>query len=143
MSLPENERTVSNQVLMSLLVNAIDAIDELWECEGRSLRDTRKGSLQEVKGSPTIQINTQVLSHWQVAIHIADNGKGISETVQKKLFDPFFTTKPVGTGTGMGLAISYQIVVEKHQGQLWCCSKLGQGAKFVVQIPIRQSKCQQ
>jgi two-component system, NtrC family, sensor kinase len=132
-----------NQVLMNLLVNAIDAINELWEDQGRALRDTRKGSLQDANGSPTIQVNTQVLSQWQVAIHITDNGKGISETIQKKLFDPFFTTKPVGTGTGMGLAISYQIVVEKHQGQLWCSSTLGQGAKFVVQIPIQQSKCQQ
>jgi two-component system, NtrC family, sensor kinase len=132
-----------NQVLMNLLVNAIDAIDELWEDQGRAFRDTHKGLLQDAKGSPTIQINTQVLSQWQVAIHITDNGKGISETVQKKLFDPFFTTKPVGTGTGMGLATSYQIIVEKHQGQLWCCSEVGQGAKFVVQIPIRQSKCQQ
>jgi len=130
-----------NQVLMSLLVNAIDAIDADWVEQGRALGDTRKGSLQDGNTqSPTIQIHTQ-LSQQQVVIHISDNGKGISDTVQKKLFDPFFTTKPVGTGTGMGLAISYQIVVEKHQGKLWCCSQLGQGAKFVVQIPIQQSKC--
>ncbi len=132
-----------NQVLMSLLVNAIDAIDEAWKDQGQSLQDTRKGSLQDTPtGSPTIQITTQVLSRWQVAIHITDSGKGISEAVQKKLFDPFFTTKAVGAGTGMGLAISYQII-EKHQGKLWCCSQPGQGAEFVVQIPIQQSKCQQ
>jgi two-component system, NtrC family, sensor kinase len=122
-----------NQVLMSLLVNAIDAIDEDWEEPGRLLQDSRTQP-------PTIQIKTQ-LSQQQVVIHISDNGKGISEAVQKKLFDPFFTTKPIGTGTGMGLAISYQIIVEKHQGKLWCRSQLGQGAKFVVQIPIQQSKC--
>ncbi|NJR39569.1 MAG: HAMP domain-containing histidine kinase [Leptolyngbyaceae cyanobacterium CSU_1_4] len=122
-----------NQVLMSLLVNAIDAIDEQWEHQRRS---AEAGS----KEPPTIQIQTQVLSA-QVAIHIIDNGSGVAETVQTKLFDPFFTTKPVGTGTGMGLAISYQIVVEKHQGKLWCCSEVGQGAEFVVQIPIQQSKC--
>jgi len=122
-----------NQVLMSLLVNAIDAIDEDWRERERLLQDS---NIQ----SPTIQIQTQSFQQ-EVVIHISDNGKGIPETVQKKLFDPFFTTKPIGTGTGMGLAISYQIVVEKHQGKLWCCSQPGQGAKFVVQIPIQQSKC--
>jgi two-component system, NtrC family, sensor kinase len=113
-----------NQVLMSLLVNAIDAIDEVHP------------------EFPQIQIRTQLLSE-QIAIHIIDNGSGISEAAQSKLFDPFFTTKPVGSGTGMGLAISYQIVVEKHQGQLLCHSQPGQGAEFVVKIPVCQSKgCQ-
>jgi two-component system, NtrC family, sensor kinase len=110
-----------NQVLMSLLVNAIDAIDEICPA------------------APQIQIRTEHLCP-QVAIHIIDNGTGIPEAAQSKLFDPFFTTKPVGSGTGMGLAISYQIVVEKHQGELLCSSQPGQGAEFVVKIPVCQSK---
>jgi len=59
----------------------------------------------------------------------------MNEQVQSKLFDPFFTTKPVGKGTGIGLSISYQIV-KKHGGQLTCTSAPGQGAKFVIKIPV-------
>ncbi|MBC6452130.1 MAG: hypothetical protein GDA43_02135 [Hormoscilla sp. SP5CHS1] len=72
-----------------------------------------------------------------VIIGVADNGPGIPEAVQSKLFDPFFTTKPVVTGTGIGLAISYQIVVEKHGGQMKCVSTLGKGTELIVEIPLK------
>jgi signal transduction histidine kinase len=71
-------------------------------------------------------------------IRIADNGPGIPLAVKKQIFDPFFTTKPVGVGTGLGLAIAYSIVVEQHRGHLTCISKPGQGAEFVIELPIRQ-----
>ncbi|YAF98914.1 MAG: sensor histidine kinase [Nodularia sp. CChRGM 3473] len=67
---------------------------------------------------------------------MADNGPGINEEVLSKLFDPFFTTKAVGKGSGLGLFVSYQIIVEKHGGQLSCFSTFGQGAKFVIKIPV-------
>jgi signal transduction histidine kinase len=73
-----------------------------------------------------------------VVIRIADNGSGIPEEVKKHIFDPFFTTKPVGVGTGLGLSISHSIVVEKHSGQLTCISAPGQGAEFVIKLPIKQ-----
>jgi len=72
-----------------------------------------------------------------VIIGVADNGPGIPEAVQSKLFDPFFTTKPVVTGTGIGLAISYQIVVEKHGGQMKCVSTLGKSTELIVEIPLK------
>ncbi|HEY9860706.1 MAG TPA: ATP-binding protein, partial [Candidatus Obscuribacterales bacterium] len=72
----------------------------------------------------------------QILIRIKDNGPGMSESVRGRLFDPFFTTKPVGRGTGLGLSISYQIVVDKHGGVLDCFSEPGQGAEFLIQIPI-------
>lgn len=75
-----------------------------------------------------------------VFIRIADNGLGMTQKTQQQLFDPFFTTKPIGQGTGLGLAISYQIVVDKHGGQLLCHSALGQGAEFIVEIPIRHQQ---
>jgi signal transduction histidine kinase len=62
----------------------------------------------------------------------------VSEDLQVRLFDPFFTTKPLGKGTGLGLSISYQIVVEKHGGDLKCISAPGEGAEFLIEIPIRQ-----
>ncbi|MBD1934393.1 hypothetical protein H6F79_21585 [Trichocoleus sp. FACHB-69] len=69
-------------------------------------------------------------------IKIADNGSGMTKNVKKKLFYPFFSTKPIGKGTGLDLAISYQIVVEKHQGDLKCISAVGQRTQFIIEIPI-------
>ena len=72
-----------------------------------------------------------------VLIRRADNGCGMSEEIQSKIFDPFFTTKPIGKGTGLGLSTRYQIIVDKHQGQLSCHSQPGQGTEFVIRIPIQ------
>ncbi|MDZ8187812.1 MAG: PAS domain S-box protein [Nostoc sp. ChiSLP02] len=90
-----------------------------------------------VMTSPTIRIRTLIENNC-VIIRIADNGTGMTEEVRKRLFDPFFTTKPVGKGTGMGLSISYQIVVKKHDGQLECISAPGEGAEFAIAIPLKQ-----
>jgi signal transduction histidine kinase len=62
----------------------------------------------------------------------------MTQEVRKRIFDPFFTTKPVGSGTGLGMSISYQIVVEKHGGQLQCISAPGQGTAFLISVPIQQ-----
>ncbi|MBN3947105.1 MAG: PAS domain S-box protein [Nostoc sp. NMS7] len=86
----------------------------------------------------TIRICTQLQKPNQVIIRIADNGLGIPEDTKKQLFNPFFTTKPIGKGTGMGLAISYQIIAERHGGSLECISQPGQGAEFVINIPLIQ-----
>jgi signal transduction histidine kinase len=114
-----------NQVFMNLLSNAIDALEEAGN--------------QHQLLTPTITICTTLVEGKQVAIKITDNGPGIPADLKQKLFDPFFTTKPVGKGTGMGLSISYQIVAEKHKGKLQCVSELGQGATFIIIIPICQS----
>ncbi|MDZ8054525.1 MAG: response regulator [Aulosira sp. ZfuVER01] len=124
-----------NQVFMNILSNAIEALEEMMADERSSFTI-----------SPMIQIHTQVVGGdaygnpfgERIAIRIADNGPGITETVQKRLFDPFFTTKPAGKGTGLGMSISHQIVVEKHNGSLYCISSPGKGAEFVIEIPIRQ-----
>ena len=87
--------------------------------------------------SPQIHIRSLIQEDY-VIIRVADNGPGMSEEVRKRLFDPFFTTKPVGKGTGMGLSISYQIVVHKHGGKIHCISAPGEGAEFVVMIPLKQ-----
>ncbi|MEQ9545874.1 MAG: HAMP domain-containing sensor histidine kinase, partial [Marinobacter sp.] len=73
-----------------------------------------------------------------VFIRITDNGIGMSPQTKKRLIDPFFTTKPVGLGTGLGLAVSYQIVVEILGGMLWCNSSLEKGSELVVEFPIQQ-----
>lgn len=100
---------------------------------------------------PCITIQTEIISsqHQQIiegqqkidkiVIRIADNGTGITQSVQKRMFDPFFSTKQVGKGTGLGLSISYQIVVQRHGGQLYCISEPGVGTEFVIEIPLCQT----
>jgi len=117
-----------NQVFMNLLSNAVDALQE--SNQGRSFQDI-SANLN------TIWIQTRQIEPNQVMIMISDNGIGIPEEICSKLFDPFFTTKPVGKGTGLGLFISYQIVTQKHGGNIWCDSTLGQGTKFVIEIPVK------
>jgi len=120
-----------NQVLMNVLVNAIDALDEA----------NAKRTAQEIQAQPNqITIRTIAIDVQWVEIAIADNGSGMSESVQQSIFNPFFTTKPIGKGTGMGMSISYQIITEKHGGKLKCFSKPGSGTEFAIQIPIRQGE---
>ncbi|MBD0386540.1 MAG: hybrid sensor histidine kinase/response regulator [Nostoc sp. C3-bin3] len=88
--------------------------------------------------TPQIRIHTEVTDLNMVKIAIADNGPGIEESLRSRLFDPFFTTKPVGKGSGLGLSISYQIIVQKHQGNITCTSSVEQGAEFAIEIPIEQ-----
>lgn len=120
-----------NQVFMNILSNAIDAIDE---------QNSRR-TYNQVKENPSqIKISTTVIEGKYVEIRIADNGPGMSLDVVDKLFDPFFTTKPVGQGTGLGMAISHQIVTETHNGILTCSSDIhGGGAEFTIIIPIKQA----
>jgi len=115
-----------NQVFMNILSNAIDALEEAHG--------------QNQCPAPCIKIRTRVIEPNQLAIEIADNGLGISQTTQNRLFDPFFTTKPVGKGTGLGLSISYQIVTERHGGSLHCQSVPGQGSCFLITIPTSQTR---
>jgi len=117
-----------NQVLMNILSNALDALEEA----------NAKRTVQDIQDNPSqITIRTGMIGQW-VEIAILDNGPGIPEKVRGRIFDPFFTTKPIGKGTGMGLSISYKIIVEKHGGKLECFSNPNQGTEFVIQIPIQQ-----
>jgi signal transduction histidine kinase len=119
-----------NQVFLHILSNAIDALEE--KAQNYKLQ---MGTLPQLK----IQIQTQVTDNKYVTIRIQDNGLGIKEEIKRQIFDPFFTTKTVGKGTGMGLSICHQIVVEKHGGQLECISTPGVGTEFIVQIPVTQN----
>jgi predicted ATPase/signal transduction histidine kinase len=111
-----------NQVYMNLLSNAIDAL----------MIDANNHHSDVI---PEIIIQTELSNESHVVIRISDNGSGIPESLQQKIFDPFFTTKPVGSGTGLGLFISYQIVVDKHHGKITCHSSAHQGTEFTIEIP--------
>ena len=103
-----------NQVVMNLLVNAAHAIEEF----GR------------------IVIRTGVEGD-QAFIEIEDSGCGIPAELQQQIFDPFFTTKPVGKGTGLGLALSFNII-EKHNGHISLRSEPGKGSCFRINLPLLQ-----
>jgi signal transduction histidine kinase len=82
-----------------------------------------------------IAISTRRDGDW-AEIRIRDSGTGIPKEVQSRIFDPFFTTKDVGKGTGQGLAISHNVIVEKHQGVITFETEPGRGTTFLVRLPI-------
>ena len=103
-----------NQVFLNLVTNAVQAMDN---------------------GQGTLKLSTRAEGE-EVAVTVADNGKGMSQDVMKKIFDPFFTTKEVGKGTGLGLSISFKIV-EQHGGRISVDSKPGAGTTFTVWLPLK------
>lgn len=109
------------QVLLNIIVNAAQAIEDSLETEG-----DKKG---------TILVQTRKDGDW-AEIKIADDGPGMPPEVKDRVFDPFFTTKEVGKGTGQGLNLAYRTVVQKHRGSLWVESEEGQGAAFIIRLPL-------
>jgi signal transduction histidine kinase len=110
------------RVFMNLLGNAFDAL-KMSKVEGR-----------KSKVAPAIKVST-LRENGQVEIRITDNGPGIPPEVKSKIFEPFFTTKPTGSGTGLGLSMSYDIVTKGHGGELEVESSEGSGATFIVRLP--------
>ena len=109
------------RVLINLLNNAFDALNDYSLKMGEHFK-------------PTVSVSTAMLDG-TIEIRIADNGPGIPNNVKKRIFEPFFTTKPTGSGTGLGLSMSYDIVTKGHGGSLDVVSEEGQGATFVVRLP--------
>jgi signal transduction histidine kinase len=104
-----------NQVWTNIIDNALSAINENGEVILKTYR---------VDNCVVVEIN--------------DNGPGIPENIQSKIFDPFFTTKPPGEGTGLGLYVSYNIIVNKHKGQISVHSERGRTC-FTVKLPLNLS----
>ena len=105
------------QVFLNLLVNAAQAI----EGEGR------------------IRVTTRMEDR-AIRVSIADTGRGMTTEEQARVFQVGFTTKPVGEGTGMGLAISREIIEERHGGTIAMESEFGRGSVFHVRIPVRRTR---
>jgi signal transduction histidine kinase len=101
-----------NQVWTNLIDNAIDAVD----------------------GQGRITVRT-ASENGRVLVEVADDGPGIPEGMRKRIFEPFYTTKDVGQGTGLGLDISYRVVVEDHKGDIRVISKPGD-TRFQVRLPV-------
>ena len=109
------------RVLLNLLSNAFDAVQEKAQTVG--------GTYQ-----PTIRVETQRTEN-AIAIRVTDNGPGIKKNLLLKIFEPFYTTKPTGSGTGLGLSLSYDIVTQGHGGTLTVDSTQGEGTTFAITLP--------
>lgn len=112
-----------NQVILNMIINASHAIADV----------VGDGS----NGKGVITVTTTKVNDW-AEIRIGDTGTGMPEGVRKKIFDPFFTTKEVGKGSGQGLAISHNVIVEKHKGTIEVESEIGKGTTFVIKLPISE-----
>ena len=84
--------------------------------------------------APAVWVSTRP-GKANVQISIRDNGPGIPPSLQKKIFEPFFTTKPTGSGTGLGLSLSYDIITQGHGGALRVDSQTGAFTEFIVELP--------
>ena len=113
------------RVFINLLNNAFYAVAE----KARSMNG---------QYSPVVCVSTQRVDD-RIEIVIEDNGPGIPEKVRQKIFEPFFTTKPSGSGTGLGLSLSHDIVTREHGGSLHVDSREGEATTFTISLPIRQN----
>ena len=107
-----------HQVFLNLVINAEQAMESV--------------------GGGRLTVSTWQENSHAIRITLRDTGPGISPEDMKQIFDPFFTTKEVGKGTGMGLSICYGIV-EEHGGRIWAENCVGQGAIFIVELPVHST----
>ncbi|HMU45220.1 MAG TPA: ATP-binding protein [Chitinophagaceae bacterium] len=111
------------RVVLNLIHNAF------YACAERS-----RNTLTE-KYEPTVIVSTKKLQD-RVEIKVKDNGNGIPDSIKEKIFQPFFTTKPTGSGTGLGLSLSYDIA-KAHGGELKLKNNTDQGAEFIISLPYQ------
>ncbi len=118
-----------NQVFMNLIANAIDALEK--SNQGKTFKD--------IENEPNrIIISTDLSEDKQsILVRFFDNGSGMPAEVKQRIFEQGFTTKGVGKGTGLGMAIARQIIVDKHGGLLTFNSTINQGSEFIIELPIK------
>lgn len=110
------------RVLLNLLNNAFYAVDEKKKSAGTSYQ-------------PIVSLITKKLPS-AVQVIVKDNGNGVPIEIAEKIYQPFFTTKPTGKGTGLGLSLSYDIITKEHQGKIELETKPGEGASFIISLPV-------
>jgi signal transduction histidine kinase len=84
---------------------------------------------------PEVSVTTSA-ENGQVIIKVKDNGNGIPDSIKEKIMQPFFTTKPTGEGTGLGLSLTYDMVVKGHGGSIQVNTKEGEGSEFIIALPV-------
>lgn len=116
-----------SRVFLNLLNNAFQSIEEKQRKAGAAYNN------------PTVSVKTQIIGNY-LRIKIRDNGTGIEEKNKGNIFTPFFTTKPTGQGTGLGLSLSYNIIVREHGGSLTFDSTENEYCEFIITIPLQRKK---
>ncbi|MDO3629032.1 sensor histidine kinase [Mucilaginibacter sp. BT774] len=111
------------RVLLNLINNAFYAVNQKAKTAG-------------VDYKPTVELRTSHNNGF-IEIKVKDNGNGIPESIKEKIMQPFFTTKPTGEGTGLGLSLSYDIVVKGHDGIIQVDSTEGNGSEFIINLPLK------
>lgn len=106
-------------------------LNQVWT----NLIDNAVAAINDTGGAGTLTVRTALDHRDQVLIEFRDTGPGIPAEIKGRIFDPFFTTKPVGQGTGLGLDISWRIVVNKHHGHIEVHSRPGE-TRFQVLLPL-------
>jgi signal transduction histidine kinase len=135
---------IINHQLELQQVKIIQELDEqLPEIQGNSnqlqqvLMNLMINAQQAMEGEPgTVTVSTKRDESGAIEIVVSDNGPGIPEEIQAKMFEPFFTTKPTGQGTGLGLSVSFGIIMD-HDGEISVDSEVGRGTDFVIRFPVR------
>jgi two-component system, NtrC family, sensor kinase len=116
------------RVLLNLYNNAFYAVNEKSK-DPEGFRNPRGLDAYQ----PTVSVQTKKIN-FKVEIMVTDNGNGIPQNIVDKIFQPFFTTKPTGSGTGLGLSLSYDII-KAHGGEIKVETKEGEGSKFTILLP--------
>jgi two-component system, NtrC family, sensor kinase len=115
------------RVMLNLFNNAFYAVHQKQKTAGTAYK-------------PTIEVGTKLISSHKggrmVEITVKDNGNGIPDSIKDKIMQPFFTTKPTGEGTGLGLSLSYDIVINGHGGNIAIDTKEGEFTNFIVTLPL-------
>ncbi|MDB5008657.1 MAG: hypothetical protein JWP45_3050 [Mucilaginibacter sp.] len=110
------------RVLLNLFTNAFYATQQKQRTAGADYK-------------PAVTVTTAIVKG-VLNINVKDNGSGMPENIKDKVMQPFFTTKPTGEGTGLGLSLSYDIVVKAHNGKLDLHSVEGEGSEFIITLPL-------
>ncbi len=128
-----------NQVFMSIMVNAVDAIDEASKSNPQSQNTSAHQIVLQTFQKHIDSTADSSASERHIVIQITNSGPPIPSDISSRMFDPFFTTKAVGKGTGMGLAISYQTIVDLHKGTLEYTQTADGCPIFTIEIPVTQA----
>jgi two-component system, NtrC family, sensor kinase len=126
-----------NESLPNISINKIEiqqVIFNLLKNAGQAMFDIKTDGYH-----PVIQIQASANEQF-LTLTVNDNGPGIPQHIQSRIFEPFFTTKEVGVGTGLGLSVSYYIIVKRHHGNFQIDSELGRGTLFTIDLP-RDNTC--
>jgi two-component system, NtrC family, sensor kinase len=113
------------RVLLNLFNNAFYAVNQ-----------KKKKAGQDYK--PEVSVTTSTKNGW-VMIKVKDNGIGMPDAIKEKIMQPFFTTKPTGEGTGLGLSLTYDMVVKGHGGKIEVNTKEGEFTEFIVSLPLNEN----